>query len=181
MKSEELDCLLIDRAAGELAPEVAALLEEHLARDPIAAARAAELHATMQLARAAVSVRVPGSLPPLRALAPAPAAVPRVGRAFGGEWLRLAAAIVVGLLAGTGVGLKLRAPERVPAQVAASAMAVASEATHERAVPATRFWSASRRTAELLQPAARPAGGAAGLPAPRWLPARAHSISEEKP
>ncbi len=179
MKSEELDCLLIDRAAGELAPEVAALLEEHLARDPIAAARAAELHATMQLARAAVSVRAPGSLPPLRVLAPAP--VPRVGRAFGGEWLRLAAAIVVGLLAGTGVGLKLRAPERVPAQVAASARAVASEATQERAVPATRFWSASRRTAELLQPAARPAGGAAGLPAPRWLLARAHSISEEKP
>lgn len=181
MKLEELDRLLIDRAAGELAPEVAALLDEHLAHDPTAACRAAELHATMQLARAAVAVRAPESLPPLRPFAPVPIRESRARRALGGEWLRLAAAIVVGLSVGTGVGLELRAPERGPAIVAASPAAVASAETPERAVPATRFWSASRRTAELLQPAARQAGGAAGLSAPRWLPARAHSISEEKP
>lgn len=181
MKPEELDCLLIDRAAGALAPEVAALLDEHLAHDPAAACRAAELHATMQLARAAVAVRAPASLPPLRPFAPVPLRESRAHRAWGGEWLRVAAAIAVGLSVGTGVGLLLGGSERVPATAAASATAVASAAVPERAVPSTRFWSASRRTAELLQPVARQSGGAGVLFAPRWLPARAHSISEEKP
>lgn len=177
MKPEELDALLIDRATGELAPEVAALLEDHLARDPAAARRSAELAAMTQLARAAVAVRSLSSLPPLRVLAPA-----RASRAFfppGADWLRLAAAIAVGLAAGTGVGLKLRPPERAP--IATVATAPADESFPERATSAPRFWSASRRTAELLQPATRPADGAAARSALRGLPARAHSTLEDKP
>lgn len=181
MKSEELDSLLIDRAAGELAPAVAALLDEHLARDPSAAARAAELDATMRQARAAVAARATEVLPPLRVLGTAPVRPPRALRVPGGEWLRLAAAIVVGLSAGTGVGLKLRSPDRAAIAVVATAGAAADASAPERAETASRFWSASRRTAELLQPAARKSGGPTARSALQWLPPRANPISEEKP
>ncbi|MBI4624122.1 MAG: hypothetical protein HY736_13015 [Verrucomicrobia bacterium] len=55
MKTEILETLLLDHALGALSPEVAALLEAHLAHDPAAARRAAELTETLRLARAAVA------------------------------------------------------------------------------------------------------------------------------
>ena len=54
MKNDVLERLLIDRAAGELSPDVRELLEDHLQRDPAARKEAATIEDTMRLARVAM-------------------------------------------------------------------------------------------------------------------------------
>ena len=54
MKHEALENLLIDRALGQLSPEVEALLAEHLAASPDDAQTAAELREVVALATAAL-------------------------------------------------------------------------------------------------------------------------------
>ena len=52
MNNEVLERLLIDRAAGELPPDVEELLEAHLEQDPMARNEAAEIGETLRLALA---------------------------------------------------------------------------------------------------------------------------------
>jgi anti-sigma factor RsiW len=54
MKSDVLERLLIDRAAGELSPDVAELLEDHFQHEPAARREAAEIDETLRLARLAL-------------------------------------------------------------------------------------------------------------------------------
>jgi anti-sigma factor RsiW len=67
MKSDVLERLLIDRAAGELSPDVEELLEAHLQREPEAKREAAEIEETLRLARLALAgekvVKLPKSRP----------------------------------------------------------------------------------------------------------------------
>jgi anti-sigma factor RsiW len=55
MKSDVLERLLIDRAAGELSPDVQELLESHLEQEPAARKEAAEIAETLRLARLALA------------------------------------------------------------------------------------------------------------------------------
>jgi anti-sigma factor RsiW len=65
MKNDVLERLLIDRAAGELSPDVEELLEAHLQQEPAARREAAEIEETLRLARLALAgqpaVALPGS------------------------------------------------------------------------------------------------------------------------
>ena len=54
MKGDVLERLLIDRAAGQLSPDVAELLEDHIQREPAARREAAEIDETLRLARLAL-------------------------------------------------------------------------------------------------------------------------------
>ena len=55
MKNDVLERLLIDRAAGELSPDVQELLESHLEHEPAARREAAEIEETLRLARLALA------------------------------------------------------------------------------------------------------------------------------
>ena len=133
MKPENLETLLLERALGQLAPEVADLLATHLASDPAAAQRAAAFAATVALARAAVAA------PPADA-----AAWRRVRRA--GRWraarveaMKLAAGVAVGF--GLALAWHVRGPAPAPER-ATNARAPAIEA---QSTPA--FWSTARLVA----------------------------------
>ncbi len=140
MKPETLEALLLDRAMGELSPEVAELLEAHLAGVPDAARQAGGLAAVVQQARQAVAL--PEEAPPPLATARlqrAQAAWRR--RAFIWETARLAACVILGLTLGWYVR-----PARVTPVVAAAPTSSAvnasvpplvSESTHD-------FWSLAR-------------------------------------
>ena len=62
---------MIDRAAGELSPDVEELLEAHLQQEPAARREASEIEETLRLARLALAgqkvVELPGSRPFRRA------------------------------------------------------------------------------------------------------------------
>jgi anti-sigma factor RsiW len=66
MKSDVLERLLIDRAAGALAPDVEELLAAHLEHDPAARSEAAEIEETLRLARLALAGRKVVALPEAR-------------------------------------------------------------------------------------------------------------------
>jgi anti-sigma factor RsiW len=132
MTSRQLETLLLDRALGALDPEVAALLDLHLAQDPEAAQRAADLAAALQLARAAVAspVETPRPLDQARLHRARSRDHARVRRR---EFLRLAACVAAGL----GLGWVAR-----PAHVAVDSTAVtAALARPSASAPATQFWS----------------------------------------
>ncbi len=100
MKPETLEVLLLDRAMGELPPEVVELLETHLTHNPEAARRAEGLASAIQLARQAVA-RVPEV--PRRPLAVGQlrhVQMTQRRRAFIWELVRLAACVVLGLTLG---------------------------------------------------------------------------------
>ncbi len=140
MKSEMLETLLLDRALGELSPEVAALLDAHLAQNPDAARRAAELAGTLQLARAATAAPVASAPHPLdvgrlrRAQRTQRSAARRV------EIFRLAACLALGL----GLGWLAHAPQP-RLEIAA---ATPHRATPLPAVSPAGFWSVARIVAE---------------------------------
>jgi anti-sigma factor RsiW len=70
MTSEALERLLIDRASGDLEPDVKELLEAHLEHDPAARKEAREIEETLRLARRALAdqkvVPLPQSRPSWR-------------------------------------------------------------------------------------------------------------------
>ena len=144
MKPEMLDPLLLDRALEELSPEVAALLDAHLAQNPDAACRAVELTGTLQLARAATAT--PAGSPPQ------PLDRERLLRAHRtqlfarrrSEVFRLAACLALGL----GLGWLARAPQP-SAEIAAASPVVAPASALPAAVNSpARFWSVARFEAE---------------------------------
>lgn len=139
MNPETLESLLLDRALGELSPPVAILLEEHLARDPAAARRAAGLVKTLQLARHSLA----NSTPPLRA---------RTDlnwfrrAAWQARWrsnlvglAKLAACLVLGTILGRALGPVSGTPDLSrPATIVAAPAAAAASGSHPK------FWSLAR-------------------------------------
>jgi anti-sigma factor RsiW len=100
MKTETLEALLLDHVLGELSPEVAELLETHLAHNPEAARQADGLASTVQLARQTMAVtqeapRCSLSMERLRQ-----AQMTHRRRAFIWELARLAACVALGLTLG---------------------------------------------------------------------------------
>jgi anti-sigma factor RsiW len=137
MNAEMLDVLLLDRALGELRPEVVALLETHLAQNPEAARRADEFSATLDLARAAVAVPRESPRPlDVARLQATPRDAGRGSRVA--ELLRLAACLAVGL----GIGWLARPAPKSAAPTVASAAVTPGRASD----PATQFWSVNRFT-----------------------------------
>jgi hypothetical protein len=128
MNSAHLHALLVDRACGELPPEVEALLADYLAHQPAAAREAAAIDATLGAARHALLLPVETHVPAL--------AVTRRGRRR--AWLPLAACLVAGAAFGW-LSRAYVAPSS-PAAPAAFAIAPAAAAPAE----APRFWSAAR-------------------------------------
>jgi anti-sigma factor RsiW len=132
MNNEVLERLLIDRAAGELSPDVEELLEAHLQQDPAARKEAAEIGETLRLARLALAGQPAVALPVPRPPWPVP------------NWAwRMAACFVCGLLLGI---FAIRGRNEAP-------RVTASIPSHEMAAKATAdesgIWSARRFRAGL--------------------------------
>lgn len=119
MKPETLEVLLLDRAMGELPPEVVELLETHLTHNPEAARQADQWASTLQLARQAVAMvpEVPRRPLAVERLRQARATQRRWSIAWG--FAKLAACVAFGLT----LGWYGRALRQAPV------MAVASPAT----------------------------------------------------
>jgi anti-sigma factor RsiW len=137
MKTETLEALLLDHALGELSPEVAELLETHLARNPEAARQADGLASTVQRARQALAVTQEA---PRRSLAVERLRreqMTRRRRAFIWELARLAACVALGLTLGW-YGHTARkatvAATPVPPRVAAVELPATPESAND-------FWS----------------------------------------
>ena len=160
MKPENLETLLLDRALGQLAPEVADLLDAHLDANPAAAARAQSLAATVGRARAAVAlpaIDLPREM--------APSSWQRTERSWrwraaGRETLKIAACIATGLA----VGWSLRRAPTPPAVTAVAMAPVHARAAGANPTPAAAFWIAARREAE----ANRASDESAPRPVLRW-------------
>ncbi len=142
MNPETLENLLIDRAFGQLSPEVEALLSEHLAAHPDAAKTAAELGKTVALATAAMQLKEPALELPPRIIAGA--RWPRAHRV-----LALAASFVLGAGTSYFVMREMSAPRPLPvAQQVPSAPVIAQTPRYspeiERALKKLPFWSKER-------------------------------------
>ena len=142
MKHEALENLLIDRALGQLSPEVEALLAEHLAASPDDAQTAAELREVVALATAALHRTKPKLELPPRIVAP-----PRWPRTH--RVLAMAASFVAGagmaFLAMRGTSTH---PEMPVARDTPAAPVMAQAPKHspelERALRKLPFWSKER-------------------------------------
>ena len=154
MNHEALENLLIDRALGQLSPEVGALLAEHLATTPDAARAAAELGEVVALATAAWH-----RAKPRLALPPRIVALPRWPRT------RRALALAASFAVGAGIAfLAMRGAEvrrEIPiVRDTPPAPALAQRPRHspevERALRKLPFWSKER--AVLIAGAANEAG-----------------------
>lgn len=154
MKPEYLESLLLDRELGELSPAVAALLEDYLAGAPAAAQRAAELKATVDLARVATAPPATPAPRPLdlRALhRAAPTPPPLV---FRPELFRLAACLAVGL----GLGWFAR-PLTAPISTGGNLVPATALLASAPAEPRSHFWSVARLTATQRLPMATTGAG----------------------
>jgi anti-sigma factor RsiW len=147
MKPEMLDPLLLDRTLGELSPEVAALLDAHLAQNPEAARRAVELADTLQLARAA-TVTPTGSPPrPLDRERLLRAQRRQLFPRRRSEVFRLAACLALGL--GLGWLARTPSPRTIVAAAAPRPLPIISvPTTRPIAAQTERFWSVARLVAE---------------------------------
>lgn len=158
MKPELLEPLLLDRALGELSPEVAALLDAHLAQNPAAARRAAEFADTLSLARAATATPPAAPHRPLdltRVRQAHRAAHSIATRRF--EILRLAACLALGL----GLGWLARtstANSEFTSAPLASTPKISPPAPSPAASSSTSFWSVARLVAEERARSASAAG-----------------------
>jgi anti-sigma factor RsiW len=144
MKPEILETLLLDRALGELAPPVAALLAEHLARDPAAARQAAVLAETLQLAHRAAapsSGSAPRALPAAPWLRRAAWRARWRGHLFG--LAQLAACLVLGIVLGRAI--RPESPvtaEPRPSVIVSAPVSLAATGSQPK------FWSLASRAAE---------------------------------
>jgi anti-sigma factor RsiW len=157
MKAETLETLLLDRALGELPPEVAELLDEHLAQNAAAAQQAETLAATLRLTRQAVAgpLEAPRRLPPWEKLRRAQQRQRWRVRAW--EATRLAACVALGLT----LGWLGHAPRSAQTPMLAQTPVVAApEVTTAPAETPVRFWSMARLSEAQrarLAPTAEPA------------------------
>ncbi len=142
MNAKILETLLIDRALGQLSPEVEALVADHLAAHPEAARTAAELSETVALAVRALAHPAPRlKLPP-----PAVAIFPL-------RRTRRALALAASFVAGAGVtflALHNPAPQPVPALAQVPVPVPIQPARQVKTDPSVRalpFWSKERAVA----------------------------------
>lgn len=144
MHSETLERLLMDRALGELSPDVQALLAAYLEHDPAAAERAHEFDDAAAAARDVLRHELPTSLTPLSTARLH--ALDQARRRL--VWVRNVAGIAASLIIGIGVGAWLtpnaagRAPSPMPPVVHqppdANLLAPAPPP------PSSGFWSTDR-------------------------------------
>jgi len=142
MNADTLEALLIDRALGQLSPEVEALLAEHLAVHPEAARAGAELSKTVTLATSLLKQ-------PARTLALPPATISLFPRHRFRRVLALAASFVAGACVSFFAVGGIAPPREKPlafAPVVAPAPPVRRVET-ELAVRALPFWSKERAVA----------------------------------
>ena len=148
MKTEALEILLIDRALGQLSPEVEALLSEHLATNPAAAQSGAELGEIVALATTAVRREGPKLELPPRTIIPQRRG-PEMRRVVAKRLLAMAASFAVGAGAAF-LGMRETSASRTAAVVRAmpAAPAIAQTPRHspefERALKKLPFWSKER-------------------------------------
>jgi hypothetical protein len=148
MKPETLEALLLDRAMGELSPEVAELLEAHLAGISDAAHQAGGFAAIVQQARQAVAL--PEEAPPPLAVARLQQAqVAWRRRAIVWEAARLAACVILGLTLGWYAHSAREAPmiAATPVTSAPAAPAVSAAAPPRPAESTPDFWALARLAA----------------------------------
>lgn len=141
MKRETINALLVDRALGELTPEVIELLNQYLADHPELAARAVSMIETASLARAALpraqsTSVLPLPEPPWRASNWLRSVTLR------GEWLALAACLVLGAAIGW-ISHGLRPPTLAPAGAIASLPRAVGNASGPDLDQNATFWSAA--------------------------------------
>lgn len=138
MKQESLDALLIDRALGELSPEVTELLEEYLVLDRKAAADAHVFDETLAQAKAAA----------MRDVAPPAQALPRLSLEVASakrqwftwpQWAAVATCLLVGIV----LGYQLKAPTSSGQNEAQVSQTITSSENDSRAVR-SELWSLSR-------------------------------------
>jgi hypothetical protein len=175
MKPENLEILLIDRALGELAPEVDELLGSYLARDPEAACQSGLLDATVRQARRAAVPPPARVLPTLDTGRLRPALRAQRRRERAGTWVRLAACVVLGLVLGwVGHG------ERGSTSVAGAPTPAVVPVREPPETSAGQFWSLARLEAgrERRQPAAADSGDRYRL---RWeSPVKMPSVEDNQ-
>ena len=140
MNNEVLERLLIDSASGELAPDVAELLEAHLQQNPAARKEAAEVGETLRLAQLALAGQPSAALPVVRPSWRVP------------TWaLGMAACFICGLSLGI-LGMRGRnEPPRITASIRSQEMSAV------KTVAGSGLWSARRFRAG-LSPSAVAAG-----------------------
>ena len=148
MKTEALENLLIDQALGQLAPEVAALLSEHLATHPATAQSAAELGEIVALATTALHRATPKLELPPRTVIPQPRG-PEMKRVVAKRLLAMAASFAVGAGAAFLAMRETSASRTVPVvQEMPAVPAIAQTPRHspeiERALKKLPFWSKER-------------------------------------
>lgn len=155
MKKESLDMLLVDRALGELSPEVAELLEEYFATHPNAAVSAHEVEEVLDRVREFAQ----------RDMAPRTEALPRHKwrevlrsaqvRIWFPRVVGLAACLVVGVLIG---GLTSQSPHKLSDGQGIPLIQESGEESRAAEPAAGGLWSKARLAKESLrEPEARPA------------------------
>lgn len=139
MKQEILNRLLIDRSLGALGPDVTALLDGYLEREPAGLEESAEIEESVRLATRALAPAPAVQLPPLK-LSPLPELPFAENRRRRAWWpAELAAALVLGI----GLGfLAFHPGEPVQVRLQPHATAVRVE-TGDSESPAA-FWSVKR-------------------------------------
>ena len=148
MKTEALENLLIDRALGQLSPEVEALLSEHLATNPAAEQSAAELGEIVALATTAMRRERPKLELPPRTIIPQPRG-PEMKRLLAKRLLAMAASFAVGAGAALFAMREMSASRTMPVvQEMPAAPDIAQTPRHspeiERALKKLPFWSKER-------------------------------------
>jgi anti-sigma factor RsiW len=139
MNTESLEALLIDRALGQLSPEVEQLLAEYLASRPEAAHLAAELAETVALAASVLQQPAPRVTLP-------PQAVVSLPRPRFRPVLAIAASFVAGACVSF-FALRIPAPQQPPAF---APVVVPAQPHRMEIAPAVRtlpFWSKERAVA----------------------------------
>ena len=153
MKTETLETLLIDRALGELSPEVGELLETHLAGNPHAARNADNLAETVRLVRAATAGARTASDRPVPIGRFRKTLRTQRRRALIWDVTRLAACLVLGLALGS-----ISRPGRVPTSITGnSAAAFGLPADRDMAgvgAEGKGFWSLANFAREVPEHAA---------------------------
>lgn len=168
MKPETLDALLLDRAFGELTPEVGELLDAYVDSDPGRIARAERMLITVACARSALAAG-PAEQPSLVRNTQSPWGT-IVRRERAAEILRLAACVLFGGALGWGA-FALHSPEGRASGRAVSSQVAATPSTPGRG--ASAFWAVDTARGE----------GTAGRRTPyrlRWeSPVRMPRVEEE--
>jgi anti-sigma factor RsiW len=132
MNNEVLERLLIDRAAGELPPDVEELLEAHLLQHPAAREDAAQIGETLRLARLALAGQPAVMLPALQPSWHVPNWAWRMAACF-------ACGLLLGIFSMRGRNESLRVTASIPSREMA-AITTADESS---------IWSARRLQAGL--------------------------------